>query len=356
MKSTFIVNFPGLGIENLEINRIAFSVFGMPVYWYGLLISFAVILSLFLAQRDSKKFGVLPDTVTDTIMVIVPFMLIFARLYYVIFALDEFEGDFLKIFNLRTGWLAFYGGVIGGIVAILIVSRWRKVPLWRLTDLLAVYLPLAQGIGRWGNFFNQEAFGTNTDLPWGMISEGTASYLRITGTGDPTLPVHPTFLYEFLGNLLIFVILIYVRKMSKRPFETTMAYFVLYGTLRFFVESIRTDALFIGNTSIRVSMLLSGIMVIGGAAVWIFIRRQPIVPGKAGLVETSIEDNENIDNKDTDNENTDNENTDNEDTNNEDTDNENIDNKDTDNENTDNEDTDNGNIDNEDEDIEGRLK
>jgi len=299
MKTTFEVSFPGLGIENLEISRVAFSIFGMEIYWYGLLISFSVILSLFLAQKSAKKFGVLPDTVTDTVMAIVPMMLIFARLYYVVFALDEFEGDFLKIFNLRTGGLAFYGGVIGGILAVYLVAKLRKTPFCRMTDLLAVYLPLAQGIGRWGNFFNQEAFGTNTTLPWGMISDGTASYLRITGTGDPSLPVHPTFLYEFIGNMLIFAILIYVRKMSKRPFETSIAYIVLYGLLRFFVEAIRTDALFIGNTNIRVSMLLSGIMVVLGVAVWIFIRSKPVIPGKAGLVEEVEEDiadkTENID-------------------------------------------------------------
>lgn len=285
MRNTFDVSFPGLGIENLEINRVAFSVFGVEIYWYGLLISFAVILSLLLAQKSAKKFGVNPDYVTDTIMLIVPMMLIFARLYYVVFALDEFKGDFLKIFNLRTGGLAFYGGVIGGILSIILVAKWRKIGFCRMADLLVVYLPLAQGIGRWGNFFNQEAFGTNTNLPWGMISDGTSSYLRITGIGDPSLPVHPTFLYEFTGNMIIFAALVYIRKISKRPFETSVAYLVLYGLLRFFVESIRTDALFVGSTNIRVSMLLSGLMVIIGTGVWIYIRKKPVVPGKAGLVE-----------------------------------------------------------------------
>lgn len=289
MNEIYHVSFPGIGIDSITISRVAFRLFGINVYWYGLLIASSVVISLFLAYRASHKFGVDKDHVLDTIIAIVPAMIIFARLYYVVFALDEFKGNWAGIFNLRNGGLAFYGGVIGGVLAAYIVTRIRKIPFSRLSDLLIVYLPLAQGIGRWGNFFNQEAFGTNTRLPWGMISEGTKDYLSKIGGFDPLMPVHPTFMYEFLANMLIFVLLIFVREKSKRPFETTAVYFMAYGLVRFFTESIRTDSLYIGNTNIRVSMMLSAIMFIAATIVLLIIRRKPVIEGKAGIVKVNIE-------------------------------------------------------------------
>jgi len=284
MDEIFHVGFPGLGIDSITVNRVAFRLFGMDVYWYGILISFAVVLGLFLAYRNAARFGVKPDYVLDTVIAVVPLMIVFARLYYVVFALDEFQGNWLNIFNLRTGGLGFYGGVIGGILAVVLVSKFRRVPLARMIDLLVVYLPLGQAIGRWGNFFNQEAFGSNTSLPWGMISEGTTKYLAAVGGFDPSMPVHPTFLYEFIANMLIFVLLCIVRAKSKRPYETISVYLIAYGFVRFFVESVRTDSLYIGNTGIRISMVLSGMMVIGGMIALILIRRKPVVEGRAGVV------------------------------------------------------------------------
>lgn len=284
MDTKFTVSFPGLGINEFVIDRVAFAPFGVEVYWYGLLIAFAVILSLLLAYRSAPRFGVKPDYVLDTIIAIVPAMIIFARIYYVIFQLDEFKGRPWSIFNLRTGGLGFYGGVIGGLLAIIIIARIRKTPLHRMVDLLVVYVPLGQGIGRWGNFFNQEAFGYNTTLPWGMYSDGTHAYLAHTGIGDPNLPVHPTFLYEFLANMLIFVVLIFIRKKSKRPYTTTAAYFALYGLVRFFVESLRTDSLYIPGTGLRVSMVLSAVMVITGVLFIVITSRKPIIEGQSGTV------------------------------------------------------------------------
>lgn len=282
-----------MGIDSITINRVAFNLFGTPVYWYGILISLAVILSLILAYRRADRFGVKPDYVMDTMIAIVPLMIVFARLYYVAFEWNEFKGKWLEIFNLRTGGLAFYGGVIGGVLALILVTRIRHIPLSRMMDLLVVYVPLAQGIGRWGNFFNQEAFGSNTTLPWGMISEGTTRYLTDIGGFDPSMPVHPTFLYEFLANMLIFVLLLFVRERSKRPYETTIVYFITYGLVRFFTESIRTDSLYIGDTDIRVSMVLSAVMCIIGLAALLLIRRKPVVEGRAGVVQRKeIQDNE----------------------------------------------------------------
>lgn len=284
MDNIFHVSFPGMGIENITINRVAFSFFGIEVYWYGMLISIAVVLGLFILHRMAGRFGINPDIVLDTVILLVPVMIVAARLYYVVFSFDEFKGNIWSVFNLRTGGLAFYGGVIGGVLAVFIISKVKKVSFSRLADLFVVVLPLSQGIGRWGNFFNQEAFGSGTTLPWGMVSEGTKSYLTQLGHVNPSTPVHPTFLYEFIANIIIFVILYFVHEKSKRPFETLMVYLMSYGLVRFFVESIRTDSLYIGNSQIRVSMLLSGIMVAFGLVCFIIIRRKPVVADAAGIV------------------------------------------------------------------------
>jgi phosphatidylglycerol:prolipoprotein diacylglycerol transferase len=204
-------------------------------------------------------------------------MIIMARLYYVVLEWDYFSRDWTRIFSTRDGGLAFYGGVIGGVIAIAIVTKVKKIKVSRLLDFLAVYVPLGQAIGRWGNFFNQEAFGNNTAMPWGMYSNQTAYYLRtvtnIPGL-DPTKPVHPTFLYEFIANLLIFFWLLRVRKRSKFPFETMLWYLLLYGFVRYFVEGIRTDPLMIPGTGIRASMLLSALMVVGSIILLIVLSRR----------------------------------------------------------------------------------
>lgn len=288
MINTFIVSFPGLGINDLTINRVAFTLFGIPVYWYGLLIAAAVVAGLLMAYRAAPRYGLHPDIVLDTMIALVPMMIIFARLYYVAFSWDEFKDNPGSIINLRTGGLAFYGGVIGGILAILLVSRIRHVRIHQIMDLMAVYVPLGQALGRWGNFFNQEAFGTNTDLPWGMISNGTSDYLSRTGIGNPDLPVHPTFLYEFIANMIIFVILIFVRRKSKRPFVTTATYLMSYGLVRFFTESIRTDSLYIGNSTIRVSMVLSAALFLGALIVIIIIKSRPIRYDRLQTSDTGI--------------------------------------------------------------------
>jgi phosphatidylglycerol:prolipoprotein diacylglycerol transferase len=168
------------------------------------------------------------------------------------------------------------------MLAITIAARIKRVKLHRVLDFFAVLVPLGQGIGRWGNFFNQEAFGTNTQLPWGMISEGTRQGLQALNANpasplpglDPNLPVHPTFLYEFLANMMIFVILLFVHKHQKRPWSSVLTYFFLYGIVRFFVEGIRTDSLMFDafGQSIRISQLLSAVMVVGSVIVYLVIR------------------------------------------------------------------------------------
>lgn len=272
----FDVSFPGLGLEHLKFSREAFNLFGFPIYWYGLIIAAAVLLCFVLAVRHAPRYQLKAESVYDTFLVMIPAVFIFARLYYVIFEWAQYRENVWLIFDIRRGGLGFYGGVIGGIVAFALLCWFKNRRLMNWLDFFAVYLPLGQAIGRWGNFFNQEAFGTNTTLPWGMISNGTTAYL--TQLGDPTLnplqPVHPTFLYECLGNLVIFGVLLAVRRRSLVHGETTAWYLLLYGALRFFVEGLRTDSLYIGQTGLRISQVLSLGMVLVSLLYLVYTYRQ----------------------------------------------------------------------------------
>ena len=157
----------------------------------------------------------------------IPLILVGSRLYYVVFEWDQFKGNWRSIADFRQGGLAFYGGVIGGILAIMITAKLKRIKLHRLLDFFAVYVPLGQAIGRWGNFFNQEAFGSNTSLPWGMISEGTRQGLAALNRdltnfcpASTRIRLYTRLFYEFIANIIIFVVLIFVRRRSSRPWVT----------------------------------------------------------------------------------------------------------------------------------------
>ena len=256
------VKFPGMGI-NINVNPVAFTLGSIEVYWYGLLIALALVLAVVLAVKQAKSLNFPEGLVYDTILMIIPCAIIGARAYFVACNWDFYKQDLKAIFDLRSGGLAIYGGVILVFIGGLVMCRVRKIPFRELADYCVVYLPLGQAIGRWGNFFNQECFGTTTNLPWGMTSSTVEQYLSMyCPTLVSTTPVHPTFLYESLADLAIFFILLYIRKHSKISFETSCAYFALYGTARFFIEGLRTDSLYLGHTSIRISQLLSLIFVV----------------------------------------------------------------------------------------------
>ncbi len=257
-----LVDFPGLGILDLPVNRVAFELVNIPVYWYGLLIASSIILSLILAMRHADRFGLKADDVMDVFIFIIPAMIVFARAYYVVFNWGYYSQDWTLVFNTREGGMAFYGGVIGALLVAILVLRYKKISIPLFVDFLIVYVPMAQAIGRWGNFFNQEAFGTNTDLPWGMASSSTIAYLLNVPGVDPFKPVHPTFLYEFLGNMILFAVLLVLRRNRRFDYQVFLSYLLGYGVLRFFVEGIRTDSLMVGSTGIRVSQALSAVMAV----------------------------------------------------------------------------------------------
>jgi len=266
------IRFPKIGIT-VETDPVAFNIGNFPVYWYGVIIAAALILCAFLAVKHSKANKFSEDLVYDVLLCSLPCAIVGARLYYVLCEWSYYSADLKRIFDTRSGGLAVYGGVIGAFLGTYIMCRIRKIPFSTVADYCVAYIPLGQAIGRWGNFFNQEAFGTTTNLPWGMTSDKIASYLRINCPSlDSSMPVHPTFLYESLITFSVFIILLLVRSKSKHKYEVVSVYMIGYGIGRFFLEGLRTDSLYLAGTSIRTSQLLSLILVVGGLLIVIFSR------------------------------------------------------------------------------------
>lgn len=261
----FHVKFPGLGLV-LEINRVALEFLGIRIYWYGIIISFGFMLALYLALKNCNQFEIPQNLLLDLVIVATPISIISARLYYVVFRWEEFGFDILKIINIRTGGLAIYGGILGAVATTVIFAKVKKIKVFKLLDFGLPYFMLAQAIGRWGNFFNQEAFGTNTSLPWGMKSQETELYLSqlnlLGASYVPSMPVHPTFLYESIWNLMGFMFLLWYANKKKFVGEICILYFVIYGAGRFCIEGLRTDSLMIGN--LRVSQMVSLLAIMIG--------------------------------------------------------------------------------------------
>ncbi len=227
---------------------VAFKLFELEVYWYAILIVTGMILAVNLSSKELEKRNMDGDLIYDLAFYLLPFSIIGARLYYVVFEWDQFRGDFFKMINPRTGGLAIHGGIIFGVIAGLIFVKRRKVDFFKLSDVIMPFLSLAQAIGRWGNFINNEAYGGPTDLPWALIIDGQK--------------VHPTFLYESIGDFLIFIFLLYyLRNKQKKDGQTTMLYLILYGILRFGVEGLRTDSLMIGGLRQAQLISLFGIII-----------------------------------------------------------------------------------------------
>ena len=271
------VTFPGLG-WSFDINRVAFSLFGMDFYWYGTLIAIGYLLAILYASKRGKEFGLNPDAMTDVIFGATIIGVIGARLYYVAFRWDIYGQDLLSIFDTRSGGLAIYGGIIFGFLSGWLLGKWKKIRFLPLADTAAGGFLVAQAIGRWGNFVNVEAFGSNTTLPWGMSGPTIVGYLTrqqeaLAAIGvsiDPNMPVHPTFFYESMWCLLGFAIMQLLVKRRKFDGELFLFYIGWYGAGRLFIEGLRTDSLMIGNTGIRVSQLVAGLAVLAAVSLWLY--------------------------------------------------------------------------------------
>ena len=261
------VSFPGLfGDWELNIDPVAIHV-GHGIYWYGIILAVAMLAGLYLCMKQSKHYGLTEDNVMDMVLWAVPCCIIGARLYYVLFNLELYRRtdgslDWAAMVRIWDGGLAIYGTVIVGVIVALIYTKRHKIPFFAMGDLAVMGLLLGQIIGRWANFINREAFGTETTLPWRMKLWLTSFY---------SVEVHPTFLYESLWNLVgLLLILFIVSKGRRFDGENTWFYFLWYGLGRSWIEGLRTDSLYLFNWElfgqrIRVSQALSMVMVVVAA-------------------------------------------------------------------------------------------
>lgn len=279
----FEIQFPKLG-WTFHVNPTAFTIFGLDIQWYGIIITFGLILALLYVMPKMKRFGLDGERALDAIICGVLGGIIGARAYYVIFNWDSYKGNLSAIVNTRNGGLAIYGGIIGSVAVGLIICKIRKVRLLPMLDISSLGFLIGQGIGRWGNFVNQEAFGSNTDSIFGMTGGTIQSVIfRNTVYSDGSMvglgmnylqPVHPCFLYESIWCLLGFLIISTYSKHRKYDGQIMLMYVAWYGAERYVVEGLRTDSLMAGD--IKVSQLLSLIICIVSVAIqvgMIFLRR-----------------------------------------------------------------------------------
>ncbi len=256
------VGFPDLGIDKIEFYPYI-SIFGFEVYIYGIIIAIGMGLAMVYGFKKATNFGIDGDKMTDVVIFGIIGGIVGARLYYVIFSWDIFKDDIWSIFDLRSGGLAIYGGIIGAILVGGIACKIKKLPFLPMLDIAGIGFLLGQGIGRWGNFFNVEAYGGHTELPWGMIGNKIP---------DSIAPVHPTFLYESIWCLLGFILLSIYAKRRKFDGEIFLLYLCWYGFERFFVEGLRMDSLWLIEDVIRVSQALSAVLFVLAVATLLFIR------------------------------------------------------------------------------------
>ena len=261
MLLTSPISFPNLGIT-VDPSPVAFTVMGKDIYWYGIIIAGGFLLAVLYMLYRAKTFGITQDDVLDLVLWAVPIGVVCARLYYCVFYWDLYRDNPISMLYIWEGGLAIYGGIIGGAITLLVVAKHKKIPATVLLDVAGMGVIIGQLMGRWGNFMNREAFGTETTLPWRM---------ELTTVLGKTVDVHPTFLYESLWNVVGLLLIVFVVSKARRfDGENTWFYFLWYGIGRFWIEGLRTDSLYlfdwtIGDQPIRVSQALSLVMVLVSA-------------------------------------------------------------------------------------------
>ena len=281
------ISFPMFG--NFSINPPSyFMVFGREIYFYGVLIALGFLLAILYCGRRSAEFGIKADDFYDLMLWLIPFSIIGARIYFVLFRLGDYLANPISILFIHEGGLAIYGGVIAGVLCAVLVCRHKKISLPAMLDLLILGLLIGQIIGRWGNFMNREAFGVETTVFCRM---------GLTAPDGTTIYVHPTFLYESLWNLCCFVFLAIFTKKGRRKYdgECALIYFFWYGLGRAWIEGLRTDSLYIGSSSIRVSQLLSLLLAITAGVLLLIQSRREHPPEKLyvnQVKESNLQDKE----------------------------------------------------------------
>lgn len=277
------ISFPNLGIYLKNVGK-SIDLFGIEIAYYGIIIGTAILLGFWIAAREAKRTGQNPENYLDMGIIGVIAGIVGARLYYVIFSWDMYKDNLLDIFNLREGGLAIYGGVIAAVISVLVLAKVKHLSAPQIFDTIAMALLNGQMLGRWGNFFNREAFGGYTDslfamrLPLDAVrsSNVTEQMRRHIERIDEVsyIQVHPTFLYESLWCMVLLIILFAYRKHKKYEGELFLMYLFGYGLGRFWIEGLRTDQLLLPGVGIAVSQLLAGAIVVGTGAAMLYLRKK----------------------------------------------------------------------------------
>ena len=277
------INFPNLGIYLDHVGK-NISIFGLSIAYYGIVIVTGMMIAIWIAQREAKRTGQNPEQYLDLAMIGIAAGILGARIYYVIFAWDYYKDDLLSIFNIRQGGLAIYGGIIGACIAVVIYSRKKKQNFSLLMDTASMSIVFGQIMGRWGNFFNREAFGDYTNNLFAMqlpVSAVRANEITqkmwdhaVTVNGVEYIQVHPTFLYESLWNVGVLLFLFWFRKRKKFNGEVFLMYLIGYGLGRIWIEGLRTDQLLLPVVGLPVSQLLSGCLVAGCTILVVWKRKK----------------------------------------------------------------------------------
>lgn len=277
------IRFPHLGISLPHVGK-TITIFGFDIAYYGIIIALAMIVGISIAMKEAKRTEQNPDTYLDMLMITMVTSVIGARAFYVIFSWEDYKDDLIQIFNTRNGGLAIYGGIIVGAVTVYIFGRVKKMNFPRTADTVCMGLVAGQIIGRWGNFFNREAFGGYTDglfamqLPVSAVRKNEITSAMwdhlVTIGGVEYIQVHPTFLYEGLWNLGVLLFLLWFRKKKKFQGELFLYYLAGYGAGRLWIEGLRTDQLLIPGIGIPVSQVLSAVLVVCSLMLIVHNRRK----------------------------------------------------------------------------------
>lgn len=276
------ISFPHLGIHLEHVGK-TISIFGFEIAYYGIIIGTAILLGFVIATAEAKRTGQDPENYLDMGMIGVVFGIIGARLYYVIFSWDMYKDNLLEILNIREGGLAIYGGVIAAVLTVIIAAKVKHLSAPQIFDTIALALLNGQMLGRWGNFFNREAFGEYTDSLFAMrlpidavrssdVAEQMRMHIQSIG-GVEYIQVHPTFLYESLWCCALLIILFVYRKHKKYEGELFLLYMFGYGLGRVWIEGLRTDQLILPVVGLPVSQLLAGVLVVVMGILIVYFRK-----------------------------------------------------------------------------------
>lgn len=277
------IDFPNMGIHLKSVGD-HITVFGFDVTYYGIIIGLGILAGIFIAAAEAKRTGQNAEDYYDLAIYAVIFSIIGARIYYVVFAWDMYKDDLLSIFNIRQGGLAIYGGVIAAVITVFIFARIKKMSGPLILDTACLGLAAGQMIGRWGNFFNREAFGDYTNGPFAMklpvdavrgsdITDMMRKHME-TSDGISYIQVHPTFLYESVWCLMVLVLLLIYRRHKKFDGEIFLMYLFGYGLGRVWIEGLRTDQLLLPVIKFPVSQLLAGVLIVVSLILIIYNRRK----------------------------------------------------------------------------------